>query len=436
MSNEEINYSYLVFKTRPSPLDDRDWIAENIHPKSNEIKLPIVLDYRFNQLPIRNQGKQGSCAAFAACVMKEWQELKNINFKEYMSPQFIYNLRKNQENEENEGMFGRELMKIIQKIGSIEEVKYKYGKIEKTEFINKYVYDRAKNYCIKGYAKVETIEGLKVALKKNGPCYISFPVYNYGKEFWHSESDDELWWGGHALAVVAYDTKGFWLKNSWGIKWNGNGYTRYPFTHWGKHWEIFTIIDNTSSIISDNERLENNKEQEECKKIEEKERKNLEQKEKLRKFEETERKRFEKEEELQKLEELRRLEEKELQRLEEEERKRLEKEEELRKLEEVGCKKIEEEEEEAEEKEKEEEESQRLEKEQCKRLEKGQRTRLEKEKELRKLEKECNELEEILQKLEENLKENKKTNKKSKFKWKLCSKFKWCTKKKNKNFTC
>ena len=252
MTDENIDYSKFICKTRLSPIDERDWIAEQIHPNLNEIKLPIVLDYRFDQLPIRNQGEQGSCAAHAACVMKEWQELKNIDLNEYMSPQFIYN---NRENQDSEGMYGRDLMKIMQKIGSVEEDKYKYGKIENPESIPTSIYNRAKNYRIKGYARIETIEGLKVALKKNGPCYISFPVYNYGKEFWHPKTEDELWWGGHAVAVVAYDTSGFWLKNSWGVKWNGNGYTRYPFEHWGEHWEIFTTIDDTSSIIFDDEIL-------------------------------------------------------------------------------------------------------------------------------------------------------------------------------------
>ena len=298
MTEENIDYSKFICKTRLSPIDERDWIAEQIHPNSKEIKLPIVLDYRFDQLPIRNQGEQGSCAAHAACVMKEWQELKNINLNKYMSPQFIYN---NRENQDGEGMYGRDLMKIMQKIGSVEEDKYKYGKIETPESIPTSVYDRAKNYRIKGYARIETIEGLKVALKKNGPCYISFPVYNFGKEFWHPETEDELWWGGHAVAVVAYDTSGFWLKNSWGIKWNGNGYTRYPFEHWGEHWEIFTTIDDTSSIIFDDEKLE----EEERNRLEEEERKRLEEEERKR-LEEEERKRLEEEEERRQLEEERR----------------------------------------------------------------------------------------------------------------------------------
>ena len=305
MTDENIDYSNFICKTRLSPIDERDWIAEQIHPNAKEIKLPIVLDYRFDQLPVRHQGEQGSCAAHAACVMKEWQELKNIDLNEYMSPQFIYN---NRENQDSEGMYGRDLMKIMQKIGSVEEDKYKYGKIENPESIPTSIYNRAKNYRIKGYARIETIEGLKVALKKNGPCYISFPVYNYGKEFWHPKTEDELWWGGHAVAVVAYDTSGFWLKNSWGVKWNGNGYTRYPFEHWGEHWEIFTTIDDSSSIIFDDEKIH----EEERKRLEEEERKRLEEEERKR-LEEEERKRLEEEEE-------------------EEERKRLEEEEEEEEL--------------------------------------------------------------------------------------------------------
>ena len=56
--------------------------------------------------------------------MKEWQEKKDINFREYFSPQFIYNLR---ENSESEGMYGRDVMRILSKIGSVDENTYNYG---------------------------------------------------------------------------------------------------------------------------------------------------------------------------------------------------------------------------------------------------------------------------------------------------------------------
>ena len=71
--------------------------------------------------------------------MKEWQESVDYNFKGYMSPQFIYN---NRENQNTEGMFGRDVMRILSKIGSVKESVYEYGKIEPVEDIDETYYNK------------------------------------------------------------------------------------------------------------------------------------------------------------------------------------------------------------------------------------------------------------------------------------------------------
>ena len=37
---------------------------------------------------------------------------------------------------------------------------------------------------IVSYAKITTIDNLKLSLNKNGPCLIAFPVYNYNTQLW------------------------------------------------------------------------------------------------------------------------------------------------------------------------------------------------------------------------------------------------------------
>ena len=94
--------------TIKSPQDSRDYIADRMLTPITSF--PIKLDLRTQLQPIRNQGQQGSCAAQTAASCKEWHEKKDINIDEYMSPQFIYN---NRENQLTEGMFGRDVMKIL-----------------------------------------------------------------------------------------------------------------------------------------------------------------------------------------------------------------------------------------------------------------------------------------------------------------------------------
>ena len=151
MNTDEIKYNII-----PSPYDNRDWMAGSIY--SDNIKLPKMVDLRNNLKIPRQQGSQGSCAAQSAACMKEWQEKKDVGYSDYMSPQFIYNNRKNQS---SEGMYCRDVMKILYNIGSCYEKTYPYGTIEIPEIIDQKAYLEASNFKINSYAMVNTIIELK-----------------------------------------------------------------------------------------------------------------------------------------------------------------------------------------------------------------------------------------------------------------------------------
>lgn len=229
-----------ICNLKKSPKDNRDFIFS-----SNRITtLPNVLDFRSELQPIRDQGKQGTCYAQSAACMKEWQEKKDNEFDEYMSPQFFYNNRPNKydDNPNNDdGMYGRDVMKLIRTIGICPEALYRYGRIESKKDIPQYIYEQAKKYIVKSYARVESLENLKKSLFKNGPCLIAFPVYNYGSEFWKKTSRHQH--GGHAVTVVGYTEEGFIIRNSWGTDWGNDGYSIYKYEDWGAHWEIWTTMD-------------------------------------------------------------------------------------------------------------------------------------------------------------------------------------------------
>ena len=149
-------------------------------------------------LPARDQGSQGSCYAQSAACAKEWQEKQDYGFEGYMSPQFIYN---NRENSSVQGMTGRDVMKILFKVGVVAEEKYPYKTIEKKDEINKELYNLAHNHVIKGYASIDDIDTLKRALVVNGPCLIGVPTYNYGTRMWKKEKN-EILLGGHAMTII------------------------------------------------------------------------------------------------------------------------------------------------------------------------------------------------------------------------------------------
>ena len=221
----------------PSPYDARDYKYESLGFSLGE--LPNTLDMRNEILAVRNQGQDGACVAFTAACIKEVQERRDVNFDEYMSPQFIY---LNREDKSTEGMYSRDLMRILTNIGSIPETMMPYQKVTN---ITSSMISAALNYRIKGYASIETIDGLKDALVRNGPALLGIPVYNYEQYIWEERPGD-YFRGGHAVAVVGWTEEGFIIRNSWGPTWNGDGHTIFPFSHWGMQWEAWTTVDASS----------------------------------------------------------------------------------------------------------------------------------------------------------------------------------------------
>ena len=233
----------LTFKQ--SPDDERDFIFKNENLNTFKNTFPETLDLRNELMPVRNQGSQGTCYAQSAACMKEWQEKHNYNNNEYFSPQFFYNLRSNKydENQNNdEGMYGRDVMILLKTYGICTEKLYPYGKIENKVDITADVFEKAKLNIIDTYARIYTIDDLKMSLFLNGPALIGFPVYNYSDQMWERIGNETMK-GGHAMTVVGYDKVGFIIRNSWGDRWNGDGYTKYYYNDWGAHWEIWSTVD-------------------------------------------------------------------------------------------------------------------------------------------------------------------------------------------------
>ena len=96
-----MDFTLPIVKSTP---DKRDWVykSKNI-TKENQRYYPEDLDLRHFLRPIRNQGSQGTCAAQSAACMKEYQEKLDMNFNEYMSPQFVYNHRSYWNNNRQDG---------------------------------------------------------------------------------------------------------------------------------------------------------------------------------------------------------------------------------------------------------------------------------------------------------------------------------------------
>lgn len=263
----------FVMGASPSPHDTRDFVYDALRNKditANE-DLPKEFTLVASLPPVRNQGSQGSCVAQAGACIKEYQEQKDYGFGDHMSPQFLYN---NRDNYPRVGWDGRSLMTFLQKSGVCFEDTFPYDSrsdadqqktgVVRGDQIPAATWTEAANHKIITYALVEYVAQdnanneyrLKDSIMKNGPAYIAFPVYSgAGATFWRAKNEDgsdRICRGGHALAVVGWTAEGFIIRNSWGEKWNGNGYVIYPYVDFYAkcHWELWTCVDDKSKVLN------------------------------------------------------------------------------------------------------------------------------------------------------------------------------------------
>ena len=172
--------SYILNASK-SIKDDRDYI---FHISEIPDEIPKIIDYRSFLQPVRNQGSQGTCYAQSAACMKEMQEKTEYGLSEYFSPQFFYNHRYYWNNGEQDGedvnedygMTGRDVMRILKNVGICKETEYPYGTLDTVDEIPAHLKVKALDHRIKSYARIEELDDLKFSLVSNGLCLIAFPV--------------------------------------------------------------------------------------------------------------------------------------------------------------------------------------------------------------------------------------------------------------------
>jgi len=237
MSNS--NCEKITCGALKSPDDSRDWSYEAL-ARGSEDTLPEEFSYMGS--PVRDQGAEKLCAAFAGAAIKEIH-CRQDGVDITLSPHFIYHHRINKG---TNGMYGRNVFQILNKIGTVPAEMI----TDDIENMSTYRYNKlvrhAKKYRINHYARVGTIRGLKRAIIEAGPCYLSLPLCKQRPYFWRPENG-EIVSEGHATVVIGYDREGFILRNSWGEDWNGDGHVVFPYADWGCHIECWVVINGDSS---------------------------------------------------------------------------------------------------------------------------------------------------------------------------------------------
>lgn len=224
------------------PQDKRDLLMGMILPP---IRLPKKVDYTSQMSPVRDQGDEGTCVAFATVVgVKEYQEYHERHEWIYLSPRYVYWRCKQQDGiPDQEGTYPRVAMKVLQKFGVCTEQCWAY-KPHQTDFPCSRAEEEAPIYRIKTYARLRTITYMKRSLVVNGPFVAGVLVF----ENWFRPRvirtgkiplprPGETPEGGHAVCIVGYNdrTRYFKFKNSWGMAWGEKGYGYLPYNYMRKY---------------------------------------------------------------------------------------------------------------------------------------------------------------------------------------------------------
>lgn len=92
------------------------------------IPLPSKIDYTIEMTPVRNQGDEGTCVAFASVVgVKEYQDAKEYKSTIELSPRYVYSLcKKHDGSPDEDGTYPRVAMKMLLKYGTPPESYWPY----------------------------------------------------------------------------------------------------------------------------------------------------------------------------------------------------------------------------------------------------------------------------------------------------------------------
>jgi cathepsin L len=233
-----------------SPAEASSLRSRNLRTAS----LPESVDWRAHDFPIvtpiKDQGRCGSCWAFAATAVLESHVALATHELFSLSPQALVSCAPNPDHCGGtggcEGSTGELAYDYVAKHGMVSEWSYGYtsyhgksGTCELKESYDGYV--AGAQVALVGYSSLPTnsYDALMYAVATMGPVVVSVAASNWGlyrsgifDDFDKTEHYDI----NHAVVLEGYGTdaetgQDYWLvRNSWGVLWGENGYIRLKRT--------------------------------------------------------------------------------------------------------------------------------------------------------------------------------------------------------------
>ena len=212
------------------------------------LDLPIKHDLSDDMPPVRSQGNQGSCVAWATTYyLKSYQEkiqhdYEYLSYNEVMSPAFVYNQAKQNANCLS-GSSIEESLEILKTKGVNTWKDFPYSQstcsnLPTEELLSKATVNKIKEYFRVGIPETNTdvnytlINLIKTLIFQKNPIIISLDWKDLifetidGETVATSFSQNPTDECGHAVLIVGYDNEmsAFKIVNSWGTSWGNEGY--------------------------------------------------------------------------------------------------------------------------------------------------------------------------------------------------------------------
>ena len=215
-----------------------------------------VSEFMLDNLPtVKNQLSVNSCAAHSSSSILEWFNNKETGKQTELSTGFIYGMQGVAFNRLDEGMYLRDVCKIIQKYGDCLfdtipfniEMPECYNRLK--DNLNEDVYNEALICKVESYAKCLTDNAVKYALMKYSPILMSVKWYDK----YNLDNDDIIHFnttsnnGYHAVMVYGFNEKGWLCQNSWGKYWGNGGRFILPYEYGFR--EAWSFVDAKNSDI-------------------------------------------------------------------------------------------------------------------------------------------------------------------------------------------
>ncbi len=216
----------------PDIPDYRDrWYEPTLAPLRSALARPT-------DLLILDQGEEGACTGFGlAAVIHRLHQLQGRATQ--VSARMLYEMARRHDEwrgERYEGSSCRGAIKGWYHMGVCTEDSWpSHGKDHHLSLARA---KEAREHTLGAYYRVrKNIVDMHAALNEVGAVFVSATVH----EGWEPQrvkraqgriAPGKNAEGGHAFAVVGYDSEGFFVQNSWGPKWGDGGLALWPYEDW------------------------------------------------------------------------------------------------------------------------------------------------------------------------------------------------------------